>query len=297
MSGPPPSTWHDAAVTHRFDQLDVFASGDFSGNPLAVVHDAADIATDQMHRITSWTNLSETTFLVPPSDPAADYRVRIFCPGRELPFAGHPTLGSAAAWLAGGGEPNDRDIVVQECGAGLVRVRRSADRLAFAAPPMTRFRTGLATTFLPTRLAALGIDRGEVVAASWIDNGPGWLGILLESAERVLSVDLPSGTHDHFDVGLVGPHPAGSDVAIEVRGLFADGAGQVREDPVTGSLNASVAQWLIGNGRLPESYIAAQGTALGRAGRVFVDRLGDDVWVGGHVHLRVSGTVSVEAHG
>ncbi len=278
-------------MTLGFDQLDVFASGAFTGNPVAVVHDAFDVTTEDMHRITEWTNLSEATFLLPPTEDAADYRVRIFCPGRELPFAGHPTLGTAAAWLASGGTPKRDGVVVQECGAGLVAVRVQEDRLAFAAPPMTRFGA-IADDTLDRRLAALGIERDEVVDASWIDNGPGWLGIVLESADRVLDVPLPSGVHDDFDVGLVGPHTHG-ECAIEVRGLFADANGSVREDPVTGSLNASVAQWLIGAGRLPERYMAAQGTALGRAGRVHVEWDGHDVWIGGEVHRRISGTIAL----
>ncbi len=279
-----------SAMELRFDQLDVFASGPFTGNPVAVVHDAVDLTTAEMLRITEWTNLSEATFLLPPTEDDADYRVRIFCPGRELPFAGHPTLGTAAAWLAAGGVPQYEGVVVQECGAGLVDVRVDGDRLAFAAPPMTRFEP-IDDDTLDRRLAALSIERDEVVAASWIDNGPGWLGIVLESADRALAVPLPSGVHEHFDVGLVGPH-AGGDCAIEVRGLFADANGSVREDPVTGSLNASVAQWLIGAGRLPERYVAAQGTALGRAGRVHVEWDGDEVWIGGEVHRRVSGTIT-----
>lgn len=280
-------------MTLRFDQLDVFATGPFTGNPLAVVHGASACSTETMQRITDWTNLSEVTFLLPPTDPAADYRVRIFCPGRELPFAGHPTLGSAAAWLAAGGVSAAADVVVQECGAGLVPVRRTGDHLSFAAPPMIRFGE-VADDEMARRLDLLGLQRSQVVASSWIDNGPGWMGILLESADDVLSVELPSGRLPGFDVGLVGPHPSGSPRAIEVRGLFSDGAGHVREDPVTGSLNASVGQWLIGEGRVPDSYVAAQGTAIGRAGRVSVERIGDDIWVGGEVHLRISGSIEVD---
>lgn len=214
----------------RFDQVDVFASSPFSGNPLAVVHDATDVGDDVMHRITSWTNLSETTFLLPPSDDTADYRVRIFCPGRELPFAGHPTLGTAAAWLAAGGTPSSEDRIVQECGAGLVSIRSGDGRVAFAAPPMTRFGP-IDDADLDLRLRQLGLARDDVVAASWIDNGPGWMGILLESADAVLSVDVPSGRCEGFDVGLVGPHPAGAPCAVEVRGLFADASSQASGRP------------------------------------------------------------------
>lgn len=279
-------------MTRRFDQLDVFVSSPFSGNPLAVVHDAVGLSTDEMLQLTEWFDLSETTFLLPPEESGADYRVRIFTPGRELPFAGHPTLGTAAAWLAAGGTPAGDDVIVQECGAGLVPVRRQGELLAFAAPPITRFGP-IDESELADRLGLLRIDPAQVVASSWIDNGPGWMGILLDSAEAALAVELPGGRLPGFDVGLVGFHPAGSECAIEVRGLFADANGQVREDPVTGSLNASVAQWLIGDGRLPDAYLAAQGTAIGRAGRIHVERVGDDIWIGGAVDRRVTGQLNV----
>lgn len=279
-------------MLYRFDQLDVFASRPFTGNPLAVVHGAEGLSTDDMHQLTAWFDLSETTFLLPPTQPGADYQVRIFTPGRELPFAGHPTLGAAAAWLASDGAPVDDEVIVQQCGAGLVPIRRTGDQLAFAAPPMARFGP-VEDELLDERLEQLSLDRSDVVASSWIDNGPGWMGILLESAEAALAVGLPGGRLPGFDVGLVGFHPEGSDCAIEVRGLFPDANGQVREDPVTGSLNASVAQWLIGEGRLPDSYVAAQGTAIGRSGRIHVDRASDGIWIGGGVHRRVSGELNV----
>ncbi len=281
-------------MEHRFSQVDVFASSGFAGNPVAVVHDAVDVSTSRMHEITSWTNLSEATFLLPPTDPNADYRLRIFCPGRELPFAGHPTLGSCAAWLAAGGTPRDPERIVQECAAGLVPIRRDGDRLAFAAPPIVRSGP-IDDELLHERLAALGLTRAEVLDAAWIDNGPGWMGLLLGSAEAVLDVALPNGTHTGFDVGLIGFHPPGGECALEIRGLFADAAGTVREDPVTGSLNASVAQWLITTGRISAPYVARQGTALGRSGRVFIDTDGDDVWVGGECTVSISGSISIEA--
>lgn len=279
-------------MPHRFDQLDVFASGPFSGNPLAVVHDAVDLSTDDMLQLTEWFDLSETTFLLPPDQPGADYRVRIFTPGRELPFAGHPTLGTAAAWLAAGGVQADADVIIQQCGVGLVPIRRSGERLAFAAPPMTRFGP-VDDVMLDERLRQLGLSRSDVVASSWIDNGPGWMGILFESADAALAVELPGGRLPGFDVGLIGLHAEGGECAIEVRGLFPDANGQVREDPVTGSLNASVAQWLIAEGRVPDSYVAAQGTAIGRAGRIHVDKVGDDIWIGGVVHQRITGQLTV----
>ena len=268
----------------------MFASAGFSGNPLAVVHDAEGIGTDEMLQITEWANLSETTFLLAPTDDAADYRVRIFCPGRELPFAGHPTLGTCQAWLAAGGRPKQSDVVVQECGVGLVRVRRDGDRLAFAAPPLIRSGP-VAADVLAERLAQLNLASADVADAAWIDNGPGWIGLLLGSAAAVLEVLAPTGRLPGFDVGLVGPYPAGSECAIEVRAFFSAAGGQVREDPVTGSLNASVAQWLIGNGRLATSYVASQGTALGRRGRVHVDQRDGAVWIGGAATVVIEGTI------
>ena len=279
-------------MDRRFDQVDVFASGDFSGNPLAVVHDAGGLSDDDMARFTSWTNLSEATFLLPPTTPDADYRVRIFCPGRELPFAGHPTLGTCAAWLVAGGTPRDAGRVVQECGAGLVPIRRDGDRLAFAAPPLVRSGP-VEADVLDRRLDQLGLERSEILAAEWVDNGPGWLGLLLGSAEAVLDVALPSATVPGFDVGLVGMRPDGDECAVEVRAFFADAGGSIREDPVTGSLNAGVAQWLLGSGRLDAPYTAAQGTALGRRGRVDVEVADGEIWIGGRADVRITGSVDL----
>jgi PhzF family phenazine biosynthesis protein len=272
----------------EFRQVDVFSSEPLKGNPVAVVHDADGVSDDEMRRFAHWTNLSETTFLLPPTDPAADYRLRIFTPSEELPFAGHPTLGSAHAWLEAGGTPRDAEEIVQECGAGLVRVRRG-ERLAFAAPPL--LREGPVTAEERTRiLAALALEDDDVVDLSWGDNGPGWVVVLLHDAEAVLAVRPDWAAFGGLDVGVVGPHPAGSECAIEVR-AFCPSIGVV-EDPVTGSLNASIGQWLAGN-RLPASYVAAQGTALGRAGRVHVDKVGDTVWVGGDAATTIKGTVGL----
>ena len=279
-------------MQRRFSQVDVFASDGFSGNPVAVVHDAVGITTEQMLKITAWTNLSEATFLLPPEDEAADYRVRIFCPGRELPFAGHPTLGTCVAWLAAGGKPKNEEHIVQQCDAGLISIRKTGGRLSFAAPPMTR--TGaIEPSLLADRQQQLGLGSSDVVASAWIDNGPGWMGFLLDSAEAVLDVDLPTELIPGFDVGLIGPHPAGNECAIEVRGLFSDDAGQVREDPVTGSLNASAAQWLTGLGKIATPYVAAQGTAIRRRGRIHVDEAHGDLWVGGDTTVTITGTIEV----
>jgi PhzF family phenazine biosynthesis protein len=205
--------------------------------------------------------------------------VRIFCPGRELPFAGHPTIGSCHAWLAAGGRPKG-DEIVQECGAGLVRIRRESSRLAFAAPPLERSGP-LDDAELDSVVAFLRITRDDVVDHAWCDNGPGWRGVLLRSAADVLALDPDPALVHGLDVGVAGLHPAGAEIAVEIRTFFDGNQGLV-EDPVTGSFNAAVGQWLIASGRLPDSYVAAQGTSLGRAGRIYVDRVDDQVWVGGH---------------
>jgi PhzF family phenazine biosynthesis protein len=247
-----------------------------------------------MRRFARWTNLSETTFLLPPTDPTADYRLRIFTPSTELPFAGHPTLGSAHAWLEAGGVPRAEREIVQECAAGLVRVRRG-DRLAFSAPPL--LREGPVTAEERQRiLAALRVGDDDVVDLSWGDNGPGWVVVLMRDASAVLAVRPDSSAFAGLDVGVVGPHPPGGECAVEVRAFSAGvgpGASAV-EDPVTGSLNASIGQWLAGT-RLPTSYVAAQGTAFGRRGRVHVEKAGDVVWVGGDAATTIKGTVGVGA--
>lgn len=264
-------------MSRGFRQVDVFTADPLLGNPVAVVHDAEGLDDETLQHFARWTNLSETTFLLPPTTAAADYRVRIFTPGAELPFAGHPTLGSCHAWLEAGGRAHDRDVVVQECAAGLVRVRRGPEGLAFAAPPL--LRSGPVAEDLRSHLAdILGVEQGAVVDAAWADNGPGWVAVLLGSAEEVLAL-RPHGVD--LDVGVVGPYPPGSPEAFEVRAFFQVGDASV-EDPVTGSLNASVAQWLIGSGRATAPYVASQGTVLGRRGRVHVSQDPDGgVWVGG----------------
>ena len=281
-------------TTYRFSQLDVFTSVPLRGNPLAVVHDATGLGDAQMADIARWTNLSETTFLLPPDDPDADYRVRIFTPGGELPFAGHPTLGSCHAWLAAGGVPRDPAVVVQQCGVGRVRVRRdgSADapRLAFAAPALRR--TGPVEPALRAQvIASLGLRDDQLLRLEWVDNGPGWMAALLPDAAAVLALKPDFAAMRGLKLGVVGAHPAGSECQFEVR-AFVPGLG-VPEDPVTGSLNAGLAQWLIAAGLAPERYLAAQGAALGRAGRVFVAREGADIWIGGAVCPVISGTLSL----
>jgi PhzF family phenazine biosynthesis protein len=276
-------------TTRRFSQVDVFTATPFAGNPVAVVIDGEGLDVEEMQRFARWTNLSETTFLLPPTDPGADYRLRIFTPSEELPFAGHPTLGSCSAWLEAGGTPRQPALVVQECPAGLVPVRRTDDGYAFAAPPLVR--SGPVGEDDVRRVAdGLRIDRSEIVDAQWVDNGPGWVAVLLTSADDVLAV-RPGPTD--LCVGVVGPCPPGSPEAIEVRGFFPVDGNTV-EDPVTGSLNASLAGWLIATGRVAAPYTARQGTAIGRAGRVHVTTdLDGTIWTGGGTITCISGTVQL----
>jgi PhzF family phenazine biosynthesis protein len=271
-----------------FMQVNVFSADPLSGNPLAVVRAAEGLSEAKMAALARWTNLSETTFLLPPTEPGADYSVRIFTPGGELPFAGHPTLGSCHVWLAAGGKPRTPDLVVQQCGVGLVRVHCDGSFLEFAAPPLRR--TGpLEPDVLAKIASALAVPPSDIVDHQWVDNGPGWCAVMLRSAGQVLSVKPDWVSLAPLKLGVVGPHNAGSDAAFEVR-AFIGGGGY--EDPVTGSLNASLAQWLMGAGLAQSSYVAAQGTVLQRAGRVRLRKDGDEVWVGGHVVDVVLGEVN-----
>ena len=291
-----------------FQQADVFTTVPYLGNPVAVVLDGEGLSTEEMQAFTNWTNLSEATFVLPPTQAGADYRLRIFCPGRELPFAGHPTLGSCHAWLAAGGKPRGGSIV-QECGVGLVEIRRDAGRLAFAAPPL-RKSGALPEEDLALIARGLGIARSDIVGHAWCDNGPNWRGVMLASAEQVLALQPDGAILAGLDVGVVGPRgkvgvvaaraktgsagspaSAGDDCAFEVRAFFPGNNGMA-EDPVTGSLNAALAQWLIGAGLAPDSYVVSQGTALGRAGRVHVQRDAQGgIWIGGDCVSCVEGSV------
>jgi PhzF family phenazine biosynthesis protein len=271
--------------SHQFRQVDVFGSGPLTGNPVAVVHDADGLDDAQLQLFAQWTNLSETTYLLRPTQPGADYRLRIFTPSRELPFAGHPTLGSAHAWLEAGGTPL-AEHVVQECAAGLITISRG-DRLEFEAPPL--LKDGPVDPQDLVRFTdVLGISPDDVVDAKWVDNGPGWVGLLLNDAQEVLRLSPDLARFDGMDIGVAGLwRDGGSDADLEVR-AFDNNA----EDPVTGSLNASLGQWLAGT-VLPEQYVAAQGTAIGRRGRVHVRRVGETVWVGGDTRTTVRGEVSL----
>lgn len=279
-------------VDRRFRLVDVFGSRPLAGNPLAVVVDTEGLTTDDMIEITRWLGFSETTFLGPPESRDADYSVRIFTLAGELPFAGHPTLGSCHVWQTLADE--SRDEVVQECGAGLVRLRRQDDRYAFAAPPL--IRSGPVDEDLLVNLASvLAIDPEDIVDSRWVDNGPGWVGLMLGDAGKVLSLRPQfsrRGNYDQLDIGVVGFHPKGSGTIYEVRAFFSDQHGDMVEDPVTGSLNASVAQWMLETGRVSGPYVASQGTAIGRSGLIYVTPDEGEVWIGGRVFDVVSGLLA-----
>ena len=276
-------------TARRFMQVDVFTERALYGNALAVVIDSQGLSAEQMAAFARWTNLSETSFLLPPTDPGADYHVRIFTPTVELPFAGHPTLGSAHVWLACGGTTRTEGVVVQQCGVGQVRIRREAGRLAFAAPP--RRQSGALDEATVERIARfLRVPRSDIVAHQHCHNGPAWKVVMLGSAAQVLALQPLLGSETALEIGVVGAHAGPGDAAFEVRAFFP-AHGALAEDPVTGSLNAALAQWLIESGRAPRRYIAAQGAALGRAGRVFVEDDGRDVWIGGHVAPCIEGSV------
>ena len=271
-----------------FCLVDVFGTGRFSGNPLPVLFDADHLSDAEMQRITRWFGFSETAFLVAPTEAGADYRVRIFTPDRELPFAGHPTLGACHAWRTHGGKAGVS--IVQQCGAGLIEIRAAGDALAFAAPPL--IRSGPVYEADVVEIAAfLGIARDAIVDSQWVDNGPGWVAVMLGSADEVLAIDPPATAKCRFEVGVVGPHASG-EAAYEVRALFSDHRGAIMEDPITGSLNASIAQWLTSSGRFTAPYVARQGTALGRDGRVTVERdAAGQIWIGGQTLTIASGTM------
>ena len=315
--------------TRPFSQVDVFTSVPYRGNPLAVIADAEGLSTQEMQRVAAWTNLSETTFLLQPTSAnadqtgqtdqtgTADYRVRIFTPDRELPFAGHPTLGTCKVWLDQGGVPRTPGVIVQECGAGLVTIRSgrnstsspgnspgnspgspASSRLAFAAPPLVRSGP-VSNEDLGAACTLVGIDPDSpdtpVVDAGWVDNGPPWMGLLLRSAEEVLSLRPEAANPQDLFVGVVGPHPPGSaqSATFEVRAFFPK-HGALAEDPVTGSLNASLGQWLTAAGHATAPYVASQGAALGGDGRVYIDQDPDGtIWVGGDVVTCIQGTVEI----
>lgn len=275
-------------TSRRYSEVDVFSATAYRGNALAVVHDAEGLSTADMQQFANWTNLAETTFLLAPTDPLADYRVRIFTASEELPFAGHPTLGSAWAWLESGGTVGRSGVIMQECEAGLVPVRVTDDRLAFEAPPLTRYEA-IDESRLQRVASVLGVRREHILDSSWIVNGPRWMGIRLASAQAVLALRPDPNLLDDLEIGVVGPHAPGAETQFEVRAFF--GGDAVWEDPVTGSLNAGLARWMSDTGVASSNYIASQGTVLGREGRVHIDIEDGSIWVGGQATLCIEGTV------
>ena len=278
--------------SYNFKQVDVFSRVPLKGNPLAVVFGADGLSDERMGAFATWTNLSETTFVLEPQDPRADYRVRIFTTLNELPFAGHPTLGTCHAWLEAGGIPKG-DEIIQECGVGLVRVRRQGAELAFLAPPL--LKSGPVEAGLVERLRlGLGLERDAIVRAHWVDNGAGWLAVMVEDRQQVLDLQPDHSQMLGLAVGVIAPwHPErdGDDAQFEVR-AFISGDG-MPEDPATGSLNAGIAQWLIGEGLAPASYVVSQGLTMGRAGRIQVEQIGDEIWIGGAVVTCIDGTLTL----
>lgn len=276
------------SMLRRFAQVDVFTAVALRGNPLAVVIDAEGLSDQDMAAFARWTQLSETTFLLPPTDPEADYRVRIFTPNAELPFAGHPTLGSAHAFLASGGDTKQPGRVTQQCAIGRVQVKRDGQRLAFAAPPL--LRSGAVDAACRAQvLDALRLPAEQLLEVVWIDNGPGWMAARLRDAASVLALQPDFRSMHGLKLGVVGAHAAGSECQFEVRAFVPDLG--IPEDPVTGSLNAGLALWLQQAGLAPERYVAAQGAVLGRAGRVHVQRDAEATWIGGDVTPLIHGQV------
>ena len=271
-----------------YSEVDVFSEQPYLGNALAVVHEADGLSAEEMQRFATWTNLSETTFLLPPTSSDADYRVRIFTGKEELPFAGHPTLGSARAWLDAGGSVRPGGMLIQECGAGLVPVRVEGQQLAFEAPPLMRYGS-VDEALLRQVAAVLGIPRADILNASWLVNGPQWLGIRLASARDVLNLQPDPAKAGEMEIGVVGPYGPGAETAFEVRAFV--GGDPVWEDSVTGSLNAGLAHWLMDTGAAAAPYTASQGTVLGRRGRVHISVRDGSIWVGGHVTGCIQGTV------
>lgn len=279
-------------TTLPFSQINVFSSNPLGGNPVAVVHSADDLIDEEMAALARWTNLSETTFLLRPDHDDADYKLRIFTPGGELPFAGHPTLGSCFAWLDAGGKAKSNELVVQQCKAGLISIRNKNSVLEFAAPPL--IRTGnLDESTLQKIMKGLSLTPDEILHHQWVDNGPGWCAVMLKSARHVLELKPNWSQLSPLNLGVVAPHEDGHESQIEVR-AFVGGGGY--EDPVTGSLNASIAQWLIKSGIISTPYVSSQGTVLKRTGRINVNQAEDQIWIGGETIKVIKGEISVQAN-
>lgn len=280
-------------MRRNFRQVDVFGEGACTGNPVIVILDAEGLADEVLRRFSVWSNLSECTFVLPQTSADADYRVRIFSLNSEPPFAGHPTLGTARAWLDAGGVPSTPNLVIQECDAGLVPIRIDGDRLYFSAPP--RLRSGpVELETLDTLIEMLGIDQKQVLDAECLDNGPEWVGLLVDHADTVLNLHPDTSRHPgRCDIGLIGAHNPGSATLLELRAFFTDGVEPLREDPVTGSLNAAAAEWLTKAGYVHLPYVAAQGTTMGRRGRIHVTESHGNIWVGGRAEIVLSGAVTL----
>ena len=280
-------------TSRRFIQCDVFTPVPTQGNGLAVVVDALGLTDEQMQRFAAWTNLAETAYLLPPEDPVADYRVRIFTTTREMRFAGHPTLGSCAAWLHTGGVPREPGRVHQECGVGIVDIDISREGApAFVAPPTSI--APMAPEQFEAIVGALEIPRGSILHTAELDNGPVWQAFQLDSAAAVLALDSSRVRWPDFaSIGLIGAHAPGSECDYEVR-MLAPSSG-MSEDPITGSLNAALAHWMLAEGRLPRPLDVAQGTRIERTGRVSIRPAGDGagILIGGQTHILIQGTVEL----
>ena len=285
----------DGRAAIPFKQVDVFTSIPFRGNPVAVVLDGDSLTTEQMRAVANWTNLSETTFVCSPTSPDADYLLRIFTPRSELPFAGHPTIGSAWAVLEHGVVPRTPGVLVQECAKGLVAVRIEREALSFALPEPSL--SPLLAQDLEAACAALGVPTESAGANAVVDVGAVWMTLQLPCADAVLELEpdmvaIAALGPGSTGVTVFGLYPEGGPAALEVRS-FAPGDG-VPEDPVCGSGNGCVAAMVQRHGLLSGAgYVASQGRRLGRSGRVEVTFSDDAIWVGGNAVTCIEGTLFV----
>ncbi len=275
---------------YSFQQVDVFTNRPLLGNALAVVHGADNLSDKQMTKFANWTNLSETTFLVNPINDSADYKVRIFTPNNELPFAGHPTLGSCFAWLSNGGIAKSKDVIIQECAIGLIKIRKDGSRLSFEAPEL--IKSGSLDDLTLKKVAmSLRIGVSDIINHQWVDNGPGWCAVMLKNAQQVLALDPDPQLLKDFKIGVIGSYPDGSETDFEVR-AFAMPYG-IYEDPVTGSLNAGIAKWLFNTNSVKDEYTVSQGKALGRDGKIFIQKIDNTIWVGGEIISCINGELTL----
>jgi PhzF family phenazine biosynthesis protein len=275
---------------YSFQQVDVFTNRPLMGNALAVVHGADNLSDKQMTKFANWTNLSETTFLLNPINDSADYKVRIFTPNNELPFAGHPTLGSCFAWLSNGGIAKSKDVIIQECAIGLIKIRKDGSRLSFEAPEL--IKSGSLDDLTLKKVAmSLRIGVSDIINHQWVDNGPGWCAVMLKNAQQVLALDPDPQLLKDFKIGVIGSYPDGSETDFEVR-AFAMPYG-IYEDPVTGSLNAGIAKWFFNTNSVKDEYTVSQGKALGRDGKIFIQKIDNTIWVGGEIISCINGELTL----